>query len=299
MLDDHGIAWLAKELALTAETMGQTISTNAAAMMAADLHTFTTDQLTTALNRTRMECSGKLTLKAILEQLDALQGRPGSNEAWAMALRAHDERETVVWNDEVAQAWAVAAPMASGRDQVGARMAFKDAYERITKLARDTQKRPEPQIAVGWDNARRIAVVTAAHNDGLIPLALALRAVHEGEVAQMGGELVPTLSTGPQVGFDAKGVPFKLPAPASTGGALALRAPSSALPAVLTTSAALLAPNVAERIRAVLAGAPEATRKKERRAAAQKRLERIQLKQAKRQANAAVAQRLEQEAGTA
>lgn len=294
MLDDHGITWLAKELALTAETMGQAISKNAAAMMATDLSTFTMDQLTTALNRTRMECTGKLTLKAILDQLDVLQGRPGGNEAWALALRAREERDTVVWTDEVAQAWAVAAPMASGRDLVGARMAFKDAYERITQNARDTFKRPEPQIAVGWDNAQRIAVVTEAHNNGRIPLALALRVVGEHEVAQVRGVLVPVASGGLQVGYDGQGVPFKLPAPATGAGMLALGGPQGALPAVM--NAGLLAPNVAQRIREIQASAVITDRKKKSRASAQARLERWKLGKAKRAANAAVAQRLAQEA---
>lgn len=299
MLSDEGIDWLSGELAATAEALGQTISENAAALMAADLSNFPQDQLRIALSRTRMECTGKLTLKAILDQLDALQGRLGGNEAWALALRARDERETVVWTDEVAEAWAVAAPMANGRDLVGARMAFKDAYERITQQARDTLKRPEPRIAVGWDNARRISVVTAAHNDGHIPLALALRAVDEHEVARHGGALVPATSAAPQVGYDAKGVPFKLPAPAQGTGMLALGGPRSSLPDVLTTSATLLAPNVVERIREIQAGAVVAGRKKARRAQAQARLDRMRLKKAKREANAAVAQRLAQEAGTA
>ena len=284
------------ELVATAEATGQTISENTAALMAADLASFPQAQLRVALSRTRKECTGKLTLKLILDQLDAAQGRLSGNEAWALALLAREERDTVVWTDEVAQAWAVAAPMASGRDLVGARMAFKDAYERITQHARDTQKRPEPQIAVGWDNAQRIAVVTEAHNDGRIPLALALRVVHENEVALAGKTLVPLGATGPQVGYDEKGVPFKLPAPATGAGMLALGGPQGALPAVM--NAGLLAPNVAQRIREIQARAVVSDRKKKRRASAQARLERWKLGKAKRAASAAVAQRLAQEACT-
>lgn len=299
MLDSYevdGIVWLVKELMATAEALGQTISDNTAGLMAADLEAFPQHQLRMALSRTRKECTGRLTLKLILDQLDAAQGRLGSDEAWALALRAQDERDTVVWTDEVAAAWAVAAPMAAGRDQVGARMAFKDAYNRITQAARDTLKRPEPQIAVGWDNAQRIAVVTEAHNDGRIPLALALRVVHENEVALAGKTLVPLGTTGPQVGYDDKGKPFKLAAPAGGGGVLALGGPQGALPAVLSTG--LLAPNVIQRIREIQARAVASDRKKKRRASAQARLERWKLGKAKRAANAAVAQRLAQEACT-
>ncbi len=284
------------ELVATAEATGQTISENTVTLMAADLASFPQSQLRMALSRTRKECTGKLTLKLILDQLDVAQGRLAGNEAWALALRAREERDTVVWTDEVAQAWAVAAPMASGRDLVGARMAFKDAYERITQNARDTFKRPEPQIAVGWDNAQRIAVVTEAHNDGRIPLALALRVVGSHEVAQVRGRLVPVASGGLQVGYDGQGVPFKLPAPAAGAGMLALGGPQGALPAVMNSG--LLAPNVAQRIREIQASAVITDRKKKRRASAQARLERWKLGQAKRAANEAVAQRLAQEAGT-
>lgn len=299
MLNDAGITWLAGEIAATAEALGQTISDNTAALMAADLSTFPQHQLRAALSRTRMECVGKLTLKFILDQLDALQGRLASNEAWALALRAREERDTVVWTDEIAQAWAVAAPMAAGRDLVGARMAFKDAYDRITQHARDTLKRPEPRIAVGWDNAQRVAVVTAAYNEGRIPLALAMNVVHENEVAMAGRALVPLATNGPQVGYDASGVPFKLPAPAVSGGMLALGGPTGALPQALTGGSALLAPNVAARIRDIQAQALVAGQKKKRRASAQARLERMRLGKAKRQAAAAVAQRLAQEAAAA
>ena len=40
MLSDAGIVWLSNELAATAEALGQTLSENAAAMMAADLSAF-------------------------------------------------------------------------------------------------------------------------------------------------------------------------------------------------------------------------------------------------------------------
>ena len=115
MLNDDGITWLAGELIATAEALGQTLSENGAGLMAADLSTFPKEQLRTALSRTRMECTGRLTLKLILDQLDALQGRLGVNEAWALALRSRDEQETVVWTDEIEQAWVAASSMAAGR----------------------------------------------------------------------------------------------------------------------------------------------------------------------------------------
>ena len=285
MLDDNGIVWLACELVATAEALGQTLSDNAAGLMAADLSTFPKEQLRTALSRTRMECTGRLTLKLILDQLDALQGRLGVNEAWALALRSRDEQETVVWTDEIERAWVAASSMAAGRDLVGARMAFKDAYERITLQARDTLKRPEPRIAVGWDADRRLQVVVQAHQEGRLSLEQAQGVLSPEQAAMVGGKLVALTAPASRIGYDAQGRPFKLAQTGGTGLVPLLTSSASQFPEQATT---LMAPNVAARIREIQAGAKAADKKKARRVAAQARLERMRLGQAKRRAAQAV-----------
>lgn len=285
MLNDAGIVWLSNELAATAEALGQTLSENAAALMAADLSTFPKEQLRTALSRTRMECTGRLTLKLILDQLDALQGRLGVNEAWALALRSRDEQETVVWTDEIEQAWVAASSMAQGRDLVGARMAFKDAYERITLQARDTLKRPEPRIAVGWDADRRLQVVVQAHQEGRLSLEQAKAVLSPAQAATVGGQLVALAAPAPRIGYDAQGRPFKLVQKGGPGLVPLLTSSASQLP---EQASSLMAPNVVAKIREIQAGVKAADRKKSRRAAAQARLERIKLGQAKRLAAQAV-----------
>ena len=285
MLNDDGITWLAGELIATAEALGQTLSENGAGLMAADLSTFPKEQLRTALSRTRMECTGRLTLKLILDQLDALQGRLGVNEAWALALRSRDEQETVVWTDEIEQAWVAAASMAAGRDLVGARMAFKDAYERITLLARDTLKRPEPRIAVGWDAERRLQVVVQAHQEGKLSLEQAKSVLSPAQAATVGGQLVALSAPTPRIGYDDQGRPFKVMQQSGTGLVPMLTRNADQL---TEQAAQLMAPNVIAKIREIQAGAKEAGRKKARRALAQARLERIKLGQAKRQIAKAV-----------
>ena len=73
---------------------------------------------------------------AQLEGAAADDGRPGPEEAWAIALTGADERATIVWTDEMAQAWGLAQPVLHGGDQVGARMAFREAYGRLVDAAR-------------------------------------------------------------------------------------------------------------------------------------------------------------------
>src|SRR5262249_51226726 len=69
-------------------------------------------------------------LIAQLERARRDDSRPGADEAWALALRARDEAATVVWSTEIRDAWAVAKEVFDVGDEVGARLAFRQAYER-------------------------------------------------------------------------------------------------------------------------------------------------------------------------
>ncbi|SAI58970.1 Uncharacterised protein [Bordetella ansorpii] len=63
-------------------------------------------------------------------------GRPEADEAWAIALCAQDEDASVVWTDEMARAFAVARGVFASGDEVGARVAFRAAYNRAVHAAR-------------------------------------------------------------------------------------------------------------------------------------------------------------------
>lgn len=64
-------------------------------------------------------------------------GRPPADEAWAMIPK--DEHSSVVWTEEMAQAFGIARGLLA--DQVAARMAFKESYARLVAEAR-AQGRP-------------------------------------------------------------------------------------------------------------------------------------------------------------
>ncbi|MCA8326107.1 hypothetical protein [Burkholderia cepacia] len=98
-------------------------------------------------------------------------GRPDANEAWAIALRSRDERDTVVWTQECAEAFAVATPVLEGGDEVGARMAFKAAYERIVEQRRTTGTPVQWIKSLGHDPDLREAVLTEAVRTGRLQLA--------------------------------------------------------------------------------------------------------------------------------
>lgn len=108
----------------------------------------------------------------IIEQLERAaksDGRPGVEEAWAISIAAKNESDTVIWTRECLQAWAIAKPILDCRDEVGARMAFKEAY---TRLVSEARKRREPvawEASIGFDKDKRREAVNNAVEAGRIP----------------------------------------------------------------------------------------------------------------------------------
>lgn len=97
-----------------------------------------------------------------------LDGRPDENEAWAQSLVSRDERETVVWTQEMAEAFNLARPLIESGDEIGARMAFKDAYSRLVAAARAANRPVAWTVSAGWDAERRQLAVQKATTAGLL-----------------------------------------------------------------------------------------------------------------------------------
>jgi hypothetical protein len=105
-----------------------------------------------------------------------MDGRPGVEEAWAVALTSRDESDTVVWTADIAEAFSLCRPVLDMGDEVGARMAFKESYGRIVSRARN-ERRPAQWIAsLGWDLRLRESALQKATTAGLLsaPVAAAL-----------------------------------------------------------------------------------------------------------------------------
>lgn len=169
MLSYAETAELSMAICATAETLGQTLSAPAAKLMAEDLAEHPMDVIANALWACRREVTGKLTLAAILQRVQAADGRPGKDEAWAIAMTTNDEFETVVLTDEIQLALAAAKPVLDAGDKIGARMAFISAYERFVGQARDDAKPVNWHVSVGFDANRRIQAVTKAMELKRIP----------------------------------------------------------------------------------------------------------------------------------
>lgn len=170
----NGVAVL-KAIAATAELTGTEISEAALLVFEADLAGYPEADVLAALTRCRRELRGRLTIADVLDRMSTAGGHPTANEAWGMVLASQDEAETVVWTDQVAEAAAVARPILDAGDEVGARMAFRDAYERIIRERNDS---PRWFPSLGHDPVRRNTALDRAvadgrlrreHVDGLLP----------------------------------------------------------------------------------------------------------------------------------
>lgn len=198
MLSSAEINQLAMALCATAETLGQTLSANAAAMMASDLAEYSQDEIAMALRACRRECKGKLTLSEILQRLQAVDGRPEANEAWAIALQSFDEVQTVLVTPEIQQAASAASPVMAAKDKIGARMAFIAAYDRLVAEARRTAQPVNWTLSLGYSQELRAAAIQEGLRLGRISSesATALIAQHSLPAITQDGQAIAGLLTG-------------------------------------------------------------------------------------------------------
>jgi hypothetical protein len=197
MLSCDQIAELSGALCATAEALGQTLTSTAAEVMAQDLAEYDIDTIAQALQGCRREVTGRFTLAAVLQRIQATDGRPAANEAWAIALTSFDEADTVLTTPEIQQAAAAAAPIFAAGDQVGARMAFLAAYERVVGTARSQAQPVAWQLSLGRDPVRRVLAIEAAQRLGRLPApeARLLLEQHGGAPAGQDGRAIAGLLT--------------------------------------------------------------------------------------------------------
>lgn len=95
-------------------------------------------------------------------------GRPGDEEAWAISRKAGDELDTVVWTEEMRQAFGICRPVLEAGDEIGARMAFKQSYARLVSEARARRELAAWSCSLGDDKERRVIAIERAVKDGRI-----------------------------------------------------------------------------------------------------------------------------------
>lgn len=167
---------LAREIAVAAAVTQTEVSAVAIAAMVDDLLEYPLDAAVHAIRRARREVS-RLTLASIVERVEHADGHPGADAAWAMCPRS--EADTVVWTDQMAEAYRVAYPLLQCGDQIGARMAFRDEYERLVDQARQKREPPTWRVSLGTDRDRREAPIMRAVELGRLPAATAQKYLPE------------------------------------------------------------------------------------------------------------------------
>ncbi|MBE0615222.1 MAG: hypothetical protein IH604_16235 [Burkholderiales bacterium] len=154
---------LLQAIAVTAELTGTQLSDAAARVMARDLARYSEPQVLGALTRCRRELRPRgLTIEAVISRLN--DGRLGAEEAWASAPK--NEVQSVVWTEEMAQAWGIAAPLLAEGDAIAARMAFVETYRKLVQAARDAGTPVRWTPSLGHDPAGRESVLLEAVRKG-------------------------------------------------------------------------------------------------------------------------------------
>lgn len=117
---------------------------------------FSDEQIESAITRVTRECEW-VTPKAIIERIPGGgkdDGRPEVEVAWAMCPKT--EEASVVWTDEMLEAYGVARSLIFDGDMIGARMAFKEAYGRELLRARADGRPIRWTVSLGWDKCDRV-----------------------------------------------------------------------------------------------------------------------------------------------
>jgi len=174
---------------------GERITKEAARLMVDDIASYTPDVALRAIQACRRELTRFPTVADILGRIRAFDGRPGIEEAWAICPKS--ETDSVVWTDEISQAYAVACRM---DDQIAARMAFKERYESLVRDARDRGLPVKWWATLGHDRNGREAALKEAVGRGRISIEYAQKKMPELEFnpvsqSQVGADAVKQITS--------------------------------------------------------------------------------------------------------
>lgn len=149
---------LLEAVAATFAVVGQEISDLGLKAIVAELQDYPPGPVQESLRRCQKELR-KITLADILERIPT--GHPGVEEAWAkVSPLLADEDVSVVWTDEMAQAFGVARRLTD--DRIAARQVFKEIYSKAIAQAREAKKGPFWRPSLGRDPHGRQAAIEEA-----------------------------------------------------------------------------------------------------------------------------------------
>lgn len=140
------------------------------------LSTFDLDVVRALLNEHVKASKFMPSVSELLDRLREKDGRPGPEEAWSMIPVAEDA--SVVWTDEMAEAFAIANDLIKAGELIPARMAFLERYRVLIRTAREGGKPVRWSPSLGHDpdgrervliEAQRAGRLSREHVAGLLP----------------------------------------------------------------------------------------------------------------------------------
>ena len=105
-------------------------------------------------------------------------GHPGADEAWAIAIEMMSEDATVITTEQINTACPNATKIYNDGDSVGARMAFRQAYEPLVKAAREEGVPAIWFPSLGHDSGQRKSVIMGGIQQGILGTGFATAIQH-------------------------------------------------------------------------------------------------------------------------
>jgi hypothetical protein len=194
--------WIHDQLTIMAEAFGETLTEQRQEIYCAGLADLPYDRLQIAFRRARYELKWFPKL-AELRELGgaaaglAVDGRPGPEEAWArMPKGEHMEDDSVVWCEEERIAYGACRSLLADGDQIGARMAFKERYQKELAEARSEGRPVQWTMSVGYDVDRRLTTLATAVQEKRMSLDGALNFVPGERLTDFAQMLPPAAAKG-------------------------------------------------------------------------------------------------------
>ena len=160
--------WITDQVAALGLALGDEVSTERLLVYAEDLCDIPQQRLARAFSRARKEYEyPKLPPVAFIRRMAGIdahaEGRPGAEEAWArMPKGTRMEDESVVWCEEERIAYGACRSLLLDGDQIGARMAFKERYEKELAEARYQGRALRWTLTAGYDIEHRLTTLVSA-----------------------------------------------------------------------------------------------------------------------------------------
>jgi hypothetical protein len=175
--------WINDELTILAEAFGENLTEQRQEIYCHSLADIAQDRLRAAFRRARYELKWFPKLAEIRELAGVLaggpnDGRPGPEEAWArMPKGERMEDDSVVWSEEERAAYAACRRLLLEGDLIGARMAFKERYEKEIAKARADARPVCWSLTAGYDVEHRLTTLATAIEENRLSLEDALEYV--------------------------------------------------------------------------------------------------------------------------